>query len=93
MRNNRYCNAVDHLQFSEDFASSVLKQAETQCKRRNPATIVILAAVIAFLMVTSALADSTDLRVTEAEQEKLGTVQLLMKDVQRMEFTKLDTPD
>lgn len=92
MRNNRYCNAVDHLQFSEDFASSVLKQAESQCKRRNPATVVILAAVIA-LMATSALAESTDLRVTEAEQEKLGTVQLLMKDVQRMEFTKLDTPD
>ena len=68
MRNNPYCNAVDHLQFSEDFASSVLKQAETQCKRRNPATIVILAAVIA-LMATSALAKSTDLRVTEAEQE------------------------
>lgn len=92
MRNNRYCKAVDHLQFSEDFASSVLKQAESQCKRRNPATIVILAAVIA-LMATSALAESTDLRVTQAEQEKLGTVQLLMKDVQRMEFTKLDTPD
>ena len=92
MKNNLYTNAVDHLRFSEDFAASVMKRAEEKPKRRNPAAIVILAAVIA-LMAGTAVAESTDLRVTEAEQEKLGSVQLLMKDTQWMEFTKLDAPD
>ncbi len=92
MKNNRYSNAVDHLQFSDDFASSVMKRAEEQPRRRNPAAILILAAVIA-LMATTALAESTDLRVTEAEQEKLGTVLLQMKDAEKMDFMKLDAPD
>ena len=86
MKQSEYCRAVDKLEFSDNLAARVRAKAERRPRFRLLPRVVI-AAVLACFMITTAFGAVSFLRQRTAEVTPVGSDAVKLTNAKLMEFT------
>ena len=77
MKNKTYCNAVEHLDFSDDLYKKVMEKAPEQKRPVRFVPVLIAAVLIISLLASTALAENSLLPETKPQVEHTIPVQTL----------------